>query len=150
MAKCVMIVPWGVGQPDFKGQTVTGYVCASYVPPLAGAANYVLVWMSAAQTVIDTLAARTDCLLVCNIVKDANGGENFETAALTATQRNTVRTKIANMGFSGAAYGLLNAAIQASQNRDALAFAIATRAFYRDTAKHFMTDADVAGTFLGG
>lgn len=153
MPKCLIILPWSSGSVSFPGLTeselsqVTGYTCGSYAPPPPGAANYALVWLTASQAVIDKLSARSDCLYVCAVLLDADGNQTgFETAALNATARNSVRSKLEAMGFTGAIYGLLNAAIQASQTRDDLAVAIATKAFFRDIDKTYMTVQDVRGT----
>ena len=147
MAKAIFVVPFAGGSPQFPGidATQVSYVCASYVPPPAGTAQYALVWIETSAANIATLTARADCLFIANRLDDGS----IETATITATQRNAVRTKIANMGFTGAQYGLLVAAINSSQNRDDLAVNIATKAFMRDVAKNFMTLRDVRGTMKG-
>lgn len=147
MTKAIIVVPWLNGSAQFPGidSAQVSWVCASYVPPLAGTPAYALVEISATQAIIDILTARSDCLFICSL--DENG---FDKTATTATQRNAVVTKIQAMGFTGAQFGLLNAAIQSSRNRSDLAVAIATKAFYRNTKKDFMTDRDLYGAAVGG
>jgi len=145
MPKCLMVLPFSNGNISTDLSRVASWVIGSYAPPPAGTAPYVLVWLDADQTVINTLTARTDCLFICN----RNDDGSFETANIMATARNAVRTKIANMGFTGSQYGLLNAAIQSSQNRTELAYALATKAFFRDADKTPMTQEDVMGTRQG-
>lgn len=142
MTKCLMVVPWGISRPQFPGvdeSLINGWTCGSYVPPPEG--NHVLVWLNADQSVIDTLSSRNDCLYICLISDDGI----IETTAIGANERNAVATKVRNMGLPG----LVNAAIQSSQNRSQLAFALATKGFYRNKTKDPMTELDVRGTAIG-
>lgn len=150
MAKAALVVPFSAGSAQFPGVDQVKYpiswVCASYVPPPPGTAPYALVMLSADQAAIDILTARADCLYICAINEDGS----FDTKALAAAERNAARTKVSSMGFTGAQYGLLNAAIQSSQKRDELAEALATKAFFRNIKKKFMTNADLRGAMIGG
>lgn len=143
MAIARMVVPWSNGNPAFPGVEQVEYVVVSYAPPPPGTANYVLVEMRASQADIDALAARADCLFICAVTEDG-----FVATALSPTDRNNIVSKIQSMGFTGAIYGLLVAAIQASQNRGALAVNLSTAAFFRNVSRDYMTEADVRGGML--
>jgi len=145
MAKALMVLPFSNNQISVDLNSATGWVVGSYAPPPPGTAPYVLVWLEADQSLIDTLSARSNCLFICS--RDENG--DFETAEIAPQQRNAVRAKINAMGFTGSQYGLLNAAIQSSQNRSELAFKLANKAFFRDVNKTPMTEDDVRGTRQG-
>ena len=144
----IMILPFNNGSIQFPGlaedEPRPSFSIISYAPPPAGAAPYVLAEISTTQANVDILSARPDCLYMSR--RDEEG---YVTETLPAQERNAVRAKIAAMGFTGAAYGLLNAAIQASQNRADLVVAIGTKAFFRNVDKEFMNEAEVRGGRLG-
>jgi hypothetical protein len=148
MPKAIMVVPFSNGSAQFPGVNQetdpVSWVCSAYVPPPPGAAPYALVMLNTTNAAIILLSGRADCLFICNVLEDGS----YEPTPLTPTQRNDIRAKIAAMGFTGAQYGLLNAAIQASQNRSVLAFAIATKAFYRNINKDAMTDSNLIGAYI--
>ena len=142
--KAIMVVPWGSGSPSFPGiepEEIQGYTVGSYAPPPPGMPPYALVWLTATTAAIASLTAHADCLYVCDITEDG-----FVTEPISPQKRVAIKNKINNLGFEGAPFGLLNAAIQASQNREELAFAIATKAFFRSVDKEFMTEENVRGT----
>ena len=101
--------------------SVASFAVLSYAPPPLSC-PYVLAELSADQALIDTLAARPDCLLLCYVTE-----EGFETAPLAPQERVTIRNKIAAMEFPN--LGRINAAMQASQNKAELANKLAAAAF---------------------
>lgn len=127
-----MIVPFSSGSAQFPGVDASkvSYVCVSYVPPPPGTAPYALVELNAPQDVIDALAARPDCLYLCAATE-----AGFDAAPLPAVSRSAIRAKIEAMGFKGAQYGLVNAAVQASQNRDELVIKLGEAAFFETADK---------------
>jgi len=147
----MMVVPFENGSPQFPGlpeNAQVGFCTISYSPPPAGTAPYVLVELTTTQTNIDILTARPDCLFLANVIID-DDGKYWDTAPLLPTERNAIRAKVADMGFTGSQYGLLNAAIQSSQNREELVFALGTKAFFRDKDADFMAESDMIGAGLG-
>lgn len=147
MPNALFVVPFNNGSVQFPGIPENSQVefCAiGYIPPPAGTAPYAFVELKTTQPIIDILTSRTDCLYVTTITETG-----YVATPLSATQRNQIRDKINAMGFTGAQYGLLNAAIQSSQNRSELALAIGTKAFFRDINKNAMINQDIAGGGLG-
>lgn len=149
MAKAIMVLPFSSGSVQYPGLTdlqraACSWVCASYAPPPPGTAPYALVLLATTQAIIDILTARADCLYICALNEDGS----YDTKDLLAAERNAIRTKVNAMGFTGATYGLLNAAIQSSQNRGELADKLATRAFFRNIKKEFMSNADLRGSMI--
>lgn len=143
----LFVVPFSNGAPQFPGlpeETNVSFMTISYSPPPAGTAPYVLVELSTTPANVTTLTNRADCLYLCTVTE-----EGYTADALTAPQRVAIVNKIQAMGFTGAQYGLLNAAIQSSQNRGDLAYAIGTKAFFRNVAKEFMLESDMRGAGLG-
>jgi hypothetical protein len=139
-----MIVPFANGSPQFPGvnpETIQAWTVISYTPPPAGTAQFNLVWLEADVATITALTARADCLFICNLLDDGT----FDKPALEAADRNATRTKINAMGFTGAQYGQLNAAINSSANRDELAVKLATRAFFQNVKKDFMEEWQIRG-----
>jgi hypothetical protein len=146
------VVPFASGAPVFPGvpefepgvtessprvQSVS-WVILSYAPPPADAPQYVLVELKASAANIAILTVRPECLFLCDVTE-----QGFTADSLTGAQRNSIRVKIESMGFVGAQYGLLNAAIQASSNRAELVVKLSLAAFYRSADRSFMTELDV-------
>ena len=143
--KAVMVLPYdnGIQFPGLPEDTRPDFCILSYAPPPPVTAPYILAEIRADSADIDTLKAQADCLYLCEVTE--NG---YVTDPLAAQDRNEVRAKCAAL-FTGATYGLLNAAIQASQNRSDLVMAIAKNAFFRNEDKDFMLDEDMKGAGLG-
>jgi hypothetical protein len=154
MPKCIMILPWKNGTPDIDMSQIDGYVAASYVPPPKDSPQFVLAFIEAKQEYIDTLTARSDCLYICSRSnpKMDEGGKTvdpggIEKSPVNAATKSALRTKIQKMGFDGAKFGNLNAAISSGANRAEIAFALAKKAFARDRDGNNMTDEDLNGTY---
>lgn len=143
--KAILVLPFDNGiqfpglvdiQPDF--------CTLSYTPPPIGTAPYVLAEIRTDTANVDILATQPNVLYLCEVTEDG-----YVPAPLTAQDRNNIRAKVASMGFTGAQYGLLNAAIQASQNNSDLVYALAENAFFRTNQKDFMREQDLRGAGLG-
>jgi len=143
--KAIFVLPFdnGIQFPGLPAETQPDFCILSYAPPPPGTAPYVLAEIRADAADIDILKAEATCLYLCEVTADG-----YSPDALQPTERTAVRTKCASL-FDGALYGQLNAAIQASQNRTDLVFAIARNAFFRNVQKAFMQDADLRGAGLG-
>ena len=120
--------------------SVASFAVLSYAPPPL-TCPYVLAELSADQALIDTLAARPDCLLLCYVTE-----EGFTPNPIAPTARVAITKKIKDMDFPN--LGLINAAIQASQNTALLAVKLAEKAFYRNVEQEYMTEAEILGGML--
>lgn len=143
--KALMILPYdnGIQFPGLSEDVTPDYCIISYAPPPDGTAPYVLAEIRADSADVDTLKAEATCLFLAEVTQ-----EGYSLDPLTPTERNAIRTKCDSL-FDGDLYGQLNAAIQASQNREELVFSIAEKAFFRNAQKTFMREQDVRGAGLG-
>ena len=145
--RAMFILPFANGRPQFPGlaeDAQVGFCTISYSPPPLDTPQYVLVEIETEQANIDILAARADCLLMCNVIIDEDG-KQYDTDPITPTDRVAIRNKIAAMGWTGEQLGLINAAIQASQNSAELVYKLGTKAFIRNVNKDLLIDADITG-----
>ena len=142
MPICRIILPYDGSEPPALpgGAAFNAMAIISYYPPPA-AVPYYLAELSASQAVIDALAARPDCLLLCYVTE-----EGFTPNPIAPTARVAITKKIKDMDFPN--LGLINAAIQASQNTAELAVKLATKAFARHVDGTLMTESDVLGGYL--
>ena len=143
--KAVMVLPYdnGIQFPGLPEDTQVDFCILSYAPPSSDIAPYVLAEIRAEGADVDTLAGQANCLYLCEVTE-----EGYSVEPLAPTDRVKIRNKISLL-IDGALYGLLNAAIQASQNRSELVFAIAQNAFFRDDNYMYMREQDVRGAGLG-
>jgi len=152
MPRAMMILPFENGSiqfPDLPQDANVSFCIISYAPPPAGTAPYCLAMIDTEQANIDSLRGEPNCLFMANVIRNEDGGQEFETEALAGPARNAIRLKVEAMGFTGAQYGLVNAAIQASQNRDELVYSLGKAAFFRDDAANHMEDKHIRGAGLG-
>lgn len=152
MPRAMMILPFengGIQFPNIDPETQVSFCIISYAPPPPDTAPYVLAMIDSEQSIIDSLTNESNCLFMANVIRDEEGGQDFEPAPLSPTDRNAIRAKVALMGFEGAQYGLVNAAIQASQNNSELVYNLGKAAFFRTVEKDFMRDQDIRGAGLG-
>ena len=141
----MMIVPFLNGAPSFPRlpeDAQVGFMTLSYTP-----ATYALVEITTTQANVDILTAQPNCLFLCNVIYDEEGGKSFETTPLAPTDRVAIVNKVKAMDFDN--LGLINAAIQASQNRSDLVYALAYKAMTRNVQGDLMTEQDVKGQGLG-
>ena len=143
--KAMFVLPYdnGIQFPGLGEDVRPDYCIVSYAPPPPGTAQFVLAEIRTDAGNVDILKAPANCLYLAEVTE-----EGYSTDALIPTERNAIRTKCATL-FTGAIYGLLLAAILSSQNRTDLVYALATKAFFRNVAKDFMTEADLRGAGLG-
>ena len=140
----MMIVPFENGSPSFPGlpeDAQVGFMTLSYTP-----ATYALVEITTTQANVDILTAQPSCLFLCNVI-EVDGGKVFETTPLAPTDRVNITKKVKDMDFDN--LGLINAAIQASQNRSDLVYALAYKAMTRNVEGDLMIEEDVKGQGLG-
>ena len=125
--------------PGLPEDAQVGFCILSYAP-----AAYVLAEITTTQAHITTLTAQADCLFLCNVIIDEDG-KSFETTPLVPQERVAIVNKVKAMGLPA----LVNAAIQASQNRSDLVYAIAYKAMTRNVQGDLMIEEDVKGQGLG-
>ena len=144
--KAILVLPFdeGIQFPGLGEDVTPDYCIISYAPPPAGTAPYCLAEIRTDSANIDILKAEATCLFLAEVTEE----EGYVPDPLKATDRTAIRAKCASL-FEGSLYGNLNAAIQASQNRGDLVYALAEKAFFRNNNKDFMQEQDIKGAGLG-
>ena len=97
----------------------------SAMPPLDSEPDYAAVWVVAPQAILDILKAQANTLFVISLDNE----NKWVSIPLAPQARVQIVNKLKSFGYDGGRFGLINAAIQASQNSTQAAVIILTQIY---------------------